>query len=138
MKKQSSRNVASKRGSAGFTLVELMVVIAIIATLATIVGINYIGKIDEANHRAAIAQISTFKTAVIGYKLKFKKLPESLEQLVSEEILDAKTVPLDPWDNPYVYRREGSKFVITCYGADGSAGGTEEYDVDISSDNLSD
>jgi len=123
---------------AGFTLVELMVVIAIIAILATIVGVNVIGQADEAAVTQAKAQIKNFKTALMAYRLKFKHFPstsEGLEALVSNEkanFLDSDMVPKDPWGNDYVYTCEGSSYKIICYGADGRAGGTG-YDADIDS-----
>jgi general secretion pathway protein G len=120
--------------TAGFTLVELMVVISIIAILATIVGINMIGQIDESNVKAAQAQIHNFKTAIIAYKLKHRTLPDSLDQLVPEIIQEG--IPVDPWGNPYVYTKEGgNKFTIVSYGGDGRPGGSGT-DADISSDAL--
>lgn len=121
--------------TAGFTLVELMVVISIIAILATIVGVNMIGQIDESNVKAAQAQIRNLKTAVIAYKLKNRTLPDSLEEVASGGFLETNSVPPDPWNNAYVYTRDGSKFTILCYGADGKSGGSD-IDADISSDNL--
>ncbi len=138
-KRQTDRR---RRRVAGFTLVELMVVISIIAILATIVGVNVLGQMDESSVAAAQAQIKNFKTAIIAYKLKYKTLPDSLEQLVNNpkgiEFLDPPEIPADPWGNPYQYNKEGgSKFVIVSYGADGSPGGSG-YEADISSDSTGD
>lgn len=135
---------AALRNNGGFTLVELMVVIAIIAALATIVGVNVLGSMDDADVGAAQAQIRNFKTALTSYKITYKKFPtasEGLEALVNnpkgKNFLDSKTVPTDPWGNPYIYSADGSSgFKIVSYGADGSPGGTG-YDADISSDDLS-
>ena len=129
-----------RAGAEGFTLVELMVVIAIIATLATIVGVNVLGAMDKADVGKAKAQISNFKTALVGYKLEYKKFPQSLDGLVNNpkglNYLDSREIPLDPWGNPYHYTIEGSRhFRIISYGADGTPGGTG-YDADIDSDAL--
>jgi general secretion pathway protein G len=131
-----------RKHSGGFTLIELMVVIAIIAMLAAIVGYNVIGSLDDAEVTAAKQQIQNFKSALISYRVKFNKFPtseEGLEVLITNEkgtsLLDAKAVPMDPWGNPYIYKLEGSGFVITSYGADGQPGGSGN-DADISSDSL--
>jgi len=137
MMKRQKRRGGNK---SGFTLVELMVVISIIAVLAAIVGYNVLGSVDEGNIAAAKAQIKQFDTALVAYKIKFKKFPESLDALVNppegDPILTARSIPSDPWGNPYVYQLEGSrKYVIISYGADGAAGG-EDVDKDIRSDDL--
>lgn len=134
---------ARKSRKAGFTLVELMVVIAIIAILATIVGVNVLSAMDDADQAKAQAQIRNFKTALTAYKLKFKSFPsssEGLEALVSNakgtNFLDQSKLPLDPWNNPYQYTLQDSRtFIVVSYGADGVQGGSGP-DADISSESL--
>ncbi len=132
---------AKRAGAAGFTLVELMVVIAIIAILATIVGYNVINSMDDAAVSQAKAQIKNFKTALMAYRLKYNRFPstaEGLEALIKNDkginFLDSKELPKDPWGNPYVYSSESSRqYSIISYGADGRSGGSG-YDADITGD----
>ena len=141
-----TREPAAKRrqAQAGFTLVELMVVVAIIAILAAIVGVNVLGSLNTASRAQAKAQIRSFKTALMSYRISFKKFPsssEGLQALVSneknKEFLEESNIPKDPWGNDYIYTLEGSRdYTIVSYGADGRAGGVED-DADISSASLS-
>ena len=132
-----------KRSSAGFTLIELMVVIAIIAGLATLVGVNLFGALEDADLTNAKAQISMFKTALMSYRIAFRKFPtteEGLDALIAnskgKSYLDAKAVPLDPWGNAFIYTSEnGRNFVVKSYGADGAPGGSGDG-ADISSEDL--
>lgn len=134
-----------RRGEDGFSLIELMVVIAIIAMLAAIVGYNVIGSLEDAEVVAAKQQISQFKSALISYRVKFKRFPsteEGLDALVNNEanrnFLDKKEIPLDPWGNPYMYTLDGTRdFEIKTYGADGQPGGTGN-NADISSKDVDD
>ena len=120
------------RNNAGFTLVELMVVVAIIAILATIAGFKFMSALGTADTTKAMAEIKALKTAVTAYMLKNqRKLPDSLDQVA--EFMENDKIPDDPWGYPYQYTKEGSRdYFIVSYGADNAPGGDED-NADISS-----
>ncbi len=126
--------------AAGFTLVELMVVVSIIAILATTVGFYVMTVVDKADQTKVQHEIRTLMGALEMYRLDFKQYPESLEGLVNNakrvRYLDQGKIPLDSWRKPYVYSVQSSReYTLVSYGADGKPGG-EGYDADISSINL--
>lgn len=143
MIRSTGHRVRAHRAAEGFTLIELMVVIVIIAALATIVGVNLAGTTDEADITAAKGQISNFKTALMAYKLAYKKFPDEsdgLNALIENDrdrrFIDATQIPKDPWGNDYVYKSEdGTDYEVLSYGADGQPGGSG-INADISSRNL--
>lgn len=124
----------SRAAQAGFTLVEIMVVIVILGLLATLVAKNVIGASDEARIQTTMANLKSVHECVQQYAVMNGKLPSSLDELCSEE---AKTkpwyleeVPKDAWGNPFQLRGESKKdFEITSNGPDA----IENTDDDLSS-----
>ncbi len=134
----------TRRARAGFTLIELMVVIVILGMLVALVGPKLLGQADKAKVGTAKTQIANFSMALKLYKLEFGSYPsssEGLAQLIDngkENFLEQDAVPEDPWGNPYIYVAPGSNghdFEIVSYGDDGSPGGSG-FGADIESWNL--
>jgi len=140
----------SKRGNAGFTLIEMMVVLAIIGTLAMVVGPSILRNVGDANVTAARTQIETFAVALDAYRLDTGNYPttdEGLAALRVRPIADTarsgwrgpylrKAVPLDPWGHPYLYAAPGvhnpDAYDLYTLGRDGVPGGDGE-NADITS-----
>jgi len=125
---------------AGFTLLELLVVVLIIGLLAGFVAPRYFGQVGKSEVNVAKAQIDALEKALDQYRLDTGHYPSTeagLVSLVQRPQNEAKwsgpylrkDVPLDPWSRPYVYKMPGEKggdFDILSYGKDGQPGGTGE------------
>ena len=117
----------------GFTLVELLVVVAILGILGTIAIQNVTGHIAKTRVTAAEAGVRAIQEACTTYYIQHKKLPSSLDQLVEgdDPVLEGGEGALyDPWDNKYEMESKGKKIVVKSAGEDGEMG-TED---DIRSD----
>jgi general secretion pathway protein G len=124
---------------AGFTLVELMVVIVIIGLLATVVAINVLPSQDRAMVEKARADVSVLEQALETYRLEnlaYPRTENGLDALVSapaglsrpERYRNGgyiRRLPVDPWGNAYQYRQPGQRGAFDVYslGADGAEGG---------------
>jgi general secretion pathway protein G len=131
---------SSRKPLQGFTLIELMVVIAILGFLGMIVATNLFPKIAKSQITVAKANIQTLKSAVEEYRMDNNlKLPSSLQELLepnenhmNQPYLESEDILYDPWNNEYEYTVLGSSFEIKSLGADGMEGGENE-NADISS-----
>lgn len=135
-----------RRKNAGFTLIELMVVVMILGVLAALVVPRFMSRPDEARAVAAKSDIAQIMQQLKLYRLDNGRYPtteQGLEALVSrptsgpaannwKSYLDK--APVDPWGKPYQYLNPGVRSEIDVFslGADGVAGG-EAGDADIGS-----
>lgn len=136
---------------AGFTLVEILVVIAIISLLAGVVVLNVAPQMGMGKQATAQSQIQILSSALDTYQMAHGAYPaqhQGLDALVRKPAqepippnypdsgyLKSRSVPLDPWKRPYIYLtpgRQNEPFEILSYGADGQPGG-EGANADISS-----
>jgi general secretion pathway protein G len=136
---------AGRRGKAGFTLMELLLVLVILGLLAAVVGPTLYQRIKPAKQTAAREQIEDFSTALDNFVVDVGRYPTTQEGLnalrVKPDGADKwngpylkKEIPTDPWGHPYQYRSPGRSggYEITSYGADGREGG-EGDNADINS-----
>ncbi len=135
---------------AGFTLIELMVVIVILGILAGLIIPRIMGRPEEAKQLKAKIQIESLETALKLYKLDNGMYPDTeqgLQALVEKPesgllpkkwreggYLEKGRIPKDPWGNEFVYLSPGvhDDYDITSFGADGVPGG-DDKDKDINS-----
>jgi general secretion pathway protein G len=88
------RAETQKHRERGFTLVELMIVMAIIATLATIAIPSYINAVRHADEAVLREDLQTMRQAIDSYTIDKEKAPQSLDDLVQAGYL--KSIPIDP------------------------------------------
>jgi general secretion pathway protein G len=133
---------------AGFSLIEILVVLVILGLLVSIVAPNVLNRADDARVQKASADFKSIATALKIYRLDNYVYPSSEQGLVAlvekpslppeprnwkqEGYLDE--VPLDPWARPYLYLSPGEHgaFDLYSYGADGVPGG-EGQNLDLGS-----
>lgn len=135
-----TREVRHNDARAGFTLLELLVVIVILGLLAAYIGPKYFSQLGKAEVTTARAQIEAFEKALDAFRLDVGRYPATEEGLDSLIIKPAsaekwngpylkKAVPPDPWGKPYVYRFPGAhgEYDIVSHGVDGQPGGGAEH-----------
>jgi general secretion pathway protein G len=122
-----------------FTLVEMLLVVTILGILAAIVLPRVVGTGDRARVQAAKTQISAFKTSLDMFEVDNGHYPRGkngLDDLVKQP-KDAnnwhqymETIPLDPWQNKYLYefpgRHNPNGYDLSSVGPDGKVGSEDD------------
>jgi general secretion pathway protein G len=133
-----------RRGDAGVTLIEMLVVVSIIALFAALVAPSMFQQGDKARVVAARVQINNFEQALTQYKLSTGMFPTTEQGLEALRTKPAnlnqwegpylkKEIPKDPWGHDYLYKYpgdHGDEPDIISYGLDGQPGG-EGLNADV-------
>jgi general secretion pathway protein G len=131
---------------AGFTLVEMLVVLVIIGLIMGLVGPRVLNYLTDAREKTARLQIESFSNALDLFYIDAGRYPTSAEGLAAltqrppgvdawnGPYVKGGSVPPDPWGNAYVYRSPGQhgNYDIVSLGADGRDGG-EGSNADVTS-----
>lgn len=137
----------ARRTAAGFTLLEMIVVLVIIGLIMGLVGPRLFSQADRAKVQTADTQVRMLRGALETMRLDIGRFPTQEEglQLLTSPPSDSRLsqrwqgpylddgVPADPWGNAYQYSPRASghhQFSLYSYGADGQPGG-EGYDADV-------
>ena len=129
---------ARHAGQAGFTLVEMLVVITIIGLIMGLIGPRVLNYLSESRVKAAKIQLQSFSSALDLFYLDAGRFPSTAEGLAAlvqrtpgvtawnGPYLKGGNVPSDPWNHSYIYRAPGEHgpYDIVSYGSDGQEGGS--------------
>jgi general secretion pathway protein G len=128
------------RRRAGFTLIEIMVVVAIIGLLLTLVAPRVATYLRTSQVTVTQGKMTNLKTPIMQFRNQEHKLPDSLEQLLepseknmNEPYVESEDELNDAWGNRMLYEKlSSSKYNLVSLGADGIEGGDSD-DTDIHS-----
>lgn len=129
--------------SAGFSILELLLVLVILGILAGIVGVRFAGQSGKAKVTAAKTQIENIKTALTSYEIEIGEYPTTQQGLkalreapsgVDEDDYRKggyleEDINEDPWGNPWIYAYPGTHnndYDLYSFGPDGKEGGDDD------------
>ncbi len=130
------RTTRSRRG--GFTLIEILVVIAILAVLGSVAAVKYMSYLKDSAVKMAGFQLRELEKTIESYYAQNQKYPETLEELVTpleagKQGVLKRSGTLDPWKGPILYEATPGQeppFELTSFGPDGRQG--TEDDITLS------
>ena len=135
-------NLRRKKITSGYTLIEMLVVVAIIGLLLALVGPSALGQLKSARNTTVMVQVAQLRAALDIYFIDMGRYPteeEGLTALVERgranadwngPYLSSREVPTDPWGTQFRYSMEDDRVEIISLGADGKLGG-EGQNADI-------
>ena len=141
MNPTQTRDTQRSHRSAGFTLIEIMVVITLIGLIATVVVPGIMSNVDKGKVVTTKAKMGNLGGVLDKYRLYHSKYPDSMTELMEpddknmgEPYIDDPDALKDTWGNDFIYNKTGPrKYELISLGGDGFEGG-EGPDADISSD----
>jgi general secretion pathway protein G len=139
------------RSQAGMSLIEILIALTLMALAGTFVGGRVYENLQEGKVQSARIQIKSLADRLKEFRRDCNYLPDStqgLDSLIEKPTggreckryapggyIDGGKIPLDPWDNEFLYESDGKTFTIISLGADNAEGG-EGTDADINSKDL--
>lgn len=125
-------NKEIQRRDAGFTLIEILLVVVIIGILAAVAIPNLVGSQEKASINAAKQGISVIESAISRYEIDNGKLPDSLQDLVKPsgdmgtKYIRKEEGLKDPWGTEYQYTKSGYDFTVVSAGPDKNFGSGDD------------
>jgi len=135
----------------GMSLVEILIALTLLGIAGTFVVGQVIQNLNEGQVQSTKIQIQKIGDILREYRRKCGRYPTSEQGL--DALINAPTsgkickryppngfiegrVPSDPWENEFIYESDGKRYTIISLGADGEEGGEDDFDKDISSQDL--
>jgi general secretion pathway protein G len=98
----------------GFTLIEILIVVAIIGLIAALIGPNLMGRLERSKEEITKAQVEMLSSAVQAFMIDMRRYPNSLEELINSTdpqwrgpYLSKRVIPKDPWGKDYQFKCPG-------------------------------
>lgn len=136
----------------GMSLVEILIALTLLAIAGTFVVQNVFQSLEEGRVSSTKIQIGKLGEILRDYRRKCGSYPttdQGLDALINKPtsgkeckkyppngFIDGGKIPVDPWENEFVYESDGKRYEIISLGADGEEGGEDQFDKDISSKDI--